>query len=88
MELLAEIQSRNMDLFNASKLGTVMEVICEGFDSQKNQFWGRTYADSPDIDGRIYFSAPEQILAGSFVLVDITGSEDGDLVGRLSRKQE
>lgn len=83
VELLTDIQSRQMDAFNESKLNTVMEVLCEGFDQEKNRFWGRTYADSPDIDGRVYFSASQSVLPGSFVPVRITGSEDGDLTGKM-----
>ena len=41
-----------------SRLGeTVMEVLCEGFDSAEGCYTGRTYADSPDIDGRVLFTA-------------------------------
>ena len=41
--------------------------------------WGRSYADSPDIDGRIWLES--DVPAGSFVQVRIERSEDGDLWG-------
>ena len=44
---------------------------------------GRTYADSPDIDGHVYFTAAGQIPAGTFVNVRITGTSDGDLTGEI-----
>ena len=45
--------------------------------------FGRTYADSPDIDGRVLFSAARSVVPGEFVMVRITGAEDGDLVGEM-----
>ncbi len=83
VELLVELQSRVMDEYNEERLGSVMEVLCEGFDSQMGCYAGRTYADSVDIDGRVYFTAAGIIPAGTFVNVRITGTEDGDLTGEI-----
>ena len=83
VELLVELQSRVMDEYNEERLGCVAEVLCEGFDSQMGCYAGRTYADSVDIDGRVYFTAAGQIPAGGFVNVRITGTEDGDLIGEI-----
>jgi len=83
VELLVELQSRVMDEYNEERLGTVMEVLCEGFDSEMGCYAGRTYADSVDIDGRVYFTAAGIIPAGEFVNVRITGTEDGDLTGEI-----
>lgn len=83
VELLVELQSRVMDEYNEERLGCVAEVLCEGFDSQMGCYAGRTYADSVDIDGRVYFTAAGQIPAGEFVNVRITGTEDGDLTGEI-----
>ncbi|MBE6972675.1 MAG: 30S ribosomal protein S12 methylthiotransferase RimO [Ruminococcaceae bacterium] len=83
VELLVELQSRVMDEFNEERLGCVMEVLCEGFDSQMGCYAGRTYADSVDIDGRVYFTAAGLIPAGEFVNVRITGTEDGELTGEI-----
>ncbi|MFQ8573006.1 MAG: hypothetical protein ACLSAB_07085 [Oscillospiraceae bacterium] len=47
---------------------------------------GRSYAESPDIDGRIYFSAPRDVAAGEFVPVRITGAMDGELTGELAEE--
>ena len=44
-----DLQSRVMDEYNEQRLGTVMEVLCEGFDSQAGCYVGRTYADSVEI---------------------------------------
>lgn len=81
VELLVDIQSRVMDEFNESWLGDVMEVLCEGFDPQAQMYIGRSYADSPDVDGHVYFTADEDVAPGTFVSVRITGSMDGDMTG-------
>ncbi len=81
MELLTDIQSRVMDEFNERLLGTVTEVLCEGFDEEQGRYRGRTWADSPDIDGHLYFTAAADVPAGAFVPVRITGAADGDLLG-------
>ena len=86
-ELVAEVQSRVMDAFNESRLGDVTEVLCDGFDEQSMLFVGRSYAESPDIDGRIYFSAEREVRAGEFVPVRLTGTMDGEPVGELYEEE-
>ena len=80
---LVELQSAVLEEYNESRLGTVMEVLCEGFDSAEGCYVGRTYADSVEVDGRVLFTAAGNLLAGTFVNVRITGAEDGDLVGEM-----
>ncbi|MGN1306864.1 MAG: 30S ribosomal protein S12 methylthiotransferase RimO [Faecousia sp.] len=80
-EIVSELQSRIMDAYNEARLGTTMEVLCEGYDPETEQYFGRTYADSPDIDGRVVFDSEKTVRSGSFVQVKITGVSDGDLVG-------
>ena len=82
-ELLIDVQSRVMDRWNEDRVGTVMEVLCEGFDSSMGCYAGRTFADSPDVDGHVYFTAAGLVPAGSFVNVRITGTSDGDLTGEI-----
>ena len=58
-------------------------VLCEGFDGQSMCYVGRSWAESPDIDGKIYITGDEEIPAGTFVNVRITGAMDGELTGEL-----
>ncbi len=83
VELVVDLQSRIMDACNQARLGTVMEVLCEGFDSAEGCYVGRTYADSVEIDGRVLFTAAGLVPAGTFVNVRITGTADGDLTGEI-----
>ena len=80
-ELLVDVQSRIMDDFNESMLGETVEVLCEGFDGQAMCYVGRSWAESPDIDGKIYFTADGGVAPGTFLPVRITGVMDGELTG-------
>lgn len=80
-ELVVDVQSDIIDAYNESVLGTEREVLCEGFDPQAQMFFGRSYAESPDIDGRIYFTAEEEVEPGTFVTVRLTDTMDGELTG-------
>ena len=82
-ELVVDVQSDIMDDFNESRMGDVTEVLCEGWDGQFMSYAGRSWAESPDIDGRIYFTAEREVAAGEFVPVRITGAMDGELTGEL-----
>ncbi|MCI2057784.1 MAG: 30S ribosomal protein S12 methylthiotransferase RimO [Oscillibacter sp.] len=80
-ELLEDVQSDIIDAYNESCLGTVREVLCEGFDTQAQRYTGRSYAESPGIDGGIWFTSPEELSPGTFVRVRLTGTMDGELTG-------
>ena len=85
-EQVAEIQSRIMDDYNESCVGQVMQVLCEGYDPDEESYYGRTYADSPDIDGKIWFTAEKHIKTGDFVDVHVVDTYDGELVGVLEEE--
>ena len=82
-ELVVDIQSDIMDAWNEEMQGEVVEVLCEGFDGQSMSYVGRSWAESPEIDGKIYFSAAGGPEAGEFVQVRITGAMDGELTGEM-----
>ena len=75
------LQSRIMDDYNAALIGKTLEVLVDGYDEEAEQFYGRTYADSPDIDGRVWLASEEPLREGTFVQVQIDGTVDGDLTG-------
>ena len=80
-QMVETIQSRIMDAYNESMLGKTMDILVDGFDEELEQFYGRTYADSPEIDGRVWIATQEAISEGSFVKVLIDSVIDGDLSG-------
>lgn len=82
-ELIVDVQSRIIDAYNESMQGQIREVLCTGYDSQAMSYAGRSYAESPDIDGKIYFTADREVAEGEFVPVRITGTMDGELTGQV-----
>jgi len=82
-DLITDVQSEIMDEFNDSRMGEVLTVLCDGFDEDAMCMAGRTYAESPGIDGCVFFSAEREVQPGEFVQVRITGTMDGDLTGEL-----
>jgi ribosomal protein S12 methylthiotransferase len=64
-------------------LGKTMRVLVDGYDEDYEQFYGRTFADSPEIDGRVWIASEEALAEGEFVTVCIDGVIDGDLSGYL-----
>ena len=81
------LQSEIMDEYNASLIGKTMEVLVDGYDEEYEQFYGRTYADSPEIDGRVWISSQEPLQEGAFVQVTIDGVQDGDLMGYVNEEE-
>lgn len=66
-----------------SQVGKTVEVLCEGFDTVAGVHFGRSSADAPDVDGKVYFTAPKKLSAGCFVNVKITEAMDYDLFGEV-----
>ncbi len=87
-EILSELQSRIMDEYNASCIGQTMSVLCEGYDPETERYYGRTYADSPDIDGRVLFTVPQGARPGTFYRVRIEDAIDGELTGSAQEVEE
>jgi len=79
-EVAVDIQSRIMDEYNQSRLGSVLEVLTEGYDRFAECWYGRSYADSPDVDGKVFFTGGDPV-PGEFISVRITDTLEGDLIG-------
>lgn len=82
-EIVEMLQSDIMDEWSASMIGKTLEVLVDGYDEELEQFYGRTYADSPDIDGRVWIASDEPVREGEFVMVTIDGCREGDLSGYI-----
>ncbi|MDO5400392.1 MAG: 30S ribosomal protein S12 methylthiotransferase RimO [Eubacteriales bacterium] len=85
-EIIEMIQSEIMDAWCAGKIGQTLEVLVDGYDEEQEQFYGRTYADSPDIDGKVWIASDEPVREGDFVTVTIDGCIDGDLTGYVEEE--
>ena len=76
-----EIQMEIMEKLGQARVGQVLDVLVEGYDEDAEQWFGRSYADAPEIDGLVLFSADTPPQVGEIVPVAITGAAGCDLFG-------
>ena len=83
-EILMEHQQIVMDNYNEKLIGTEIEVLVEGFDRYAECFFGRSRADAPEVDGKVFFVAEERKpQPGEIVKVRIFDTLDCDPLGEL-----
>jgi len=82
-DILMQTQLTVTEELNEKKIGTVLTVLCEGYDTVAEIHYGRSYADAPDVDGRVYFKSKKRVPRGKFCTVKITEALDYDLVGEI-----
>jgi len=70
---------------NRRLVGRKMRVLCESYDIPAEAYVGRSEADAPDVDGKVFFFSDKKINEGQFVTVKITEAEDYDLIGEACR---
>lgn len=80
-DLIMLIQSEIAEEQNAKKINSVVRVLVEGKDEIIKSFYGRTYADSEEIDGKVFFKSDRNPLPGEFVNVKVEQTMEYDLFG-------
>ncbi len=81
-DIIMEQQMIIADENNRKLIGKVVEVVTEGFDRYGECYFGRSTADAPDIDGKVFFTSPDKKLyTGDFVKVRVSDILDYDLIG-------
>ena len=78
-EIVMEIQTEIMEEWSRSFVGKTVHVLCEGYDEEQGLQFGRSFADSPDIDGIVFFTG--ECDAGEFAEVEITETAQGEWFG-------
>ena len=86
-EIIEMIQSKIMDEHCESLLNQTVEVLVDGFDPEQEQYFGRTYGDSPEIDSRVWIATDEPLQEGEFIHVMIDSVIDGDLSGFIAEEE-
>lgn len=81
-DIIMEHQQSVMAEYCESLIGSEVEVLVEGYDKLAECFFGRTYADAPEVDSCVFFTCDgEKPKAGDFVKVKITDYMGCDPVG-------
>ncbi len=82
-EVIMDQQYLSAEKFNKKMVGKEIEVVVEGFDKYATCYFGRSYADAPDIDPKVFFSAKKGLSTGDFVKVHIDDYMEYDLLGTM-----
>ncbi len=87
MDIIMREQLDINEARNRGMIGKTITVLCEDFDPVSETHFGRSEADAPEIDGKVYFRADTRVAPGSFVKVKVRDVLDYDLIGRLVTKE-
>ncbi len=79
MEIQRDISYKN----NLKRVGKTYDAIVEGVADDGIFYYGRTYAEAPEIDGYVYFTSPEPLEFGEVVKVKILVADNYDLTGEV-----
>ena len=80
-EVVMDTQYPIAEAYNRSQIGKTLEVVVEGFDKYAECFFGRSTADAPDIDPKVFFTSKIGHSTGEFVPVKIEDTMEYDLIG-------
>ena len=86
MDILMRTQMNINTARNEERIGSVITVLCEAYDPVAEVHFGRSAADAPEIDGKVYFKAESRIAPGSMVRVKVRKVVDYDLYGVVVTK--
>ena len=83
-EIIEEQQEFRVSEQLSALIGTVLEVLVEGYDKYSEMYFGRSYMQCPEIDPMVYIAKPDKgskCEIGAFVRVNITEIIDNNLLG-------
>ena len=78
-----EQQQRNVEEKNNAKLGQICTAVIEGYDRWAECWFGRTAADAPDIDGKVFVHSETPLHTGDYVTIRLDEVLDYDFVGEV-----
>lgn len=82
-EIVTDTQMLISDRLNSDRIGQDIEVVVEGWDKWADCYFGRSFAEAPEIDGKIFFTSENPRTVGEYVKVRIGETMDYDLLGSV-----
>jgi ribosomal protein S12 methylthiotransferase len=83
---IMKIQKRISAGLNEQRLGKTYKVLVEGIADDGIFYYGRSYAEAPEIDGLIYFTSEEPLQLNQFTNVRILDTGEYDLTGEAQHE--
>ena len=81
-DIVMEEQARITDRYHRSRVGKTIDVLAESYDRYAECWFGRSEADAPDIDCKVFFAGgPRDVRPGEFIRVKVTDVLDWDMMG-------
>ena len=82
-EKIMEIQESISWKMNQNRIGKIYPVLTEGYDESEFMYFGRSYFDSVEVDGLVYFAALDEVEIGEIVQVKILDAGNFDVTGEM-----
>ncbi len=80
----ADVLMEQQQMVNAEKYAakgcTTLSAVIEGYDRYAGCYFGRTAADAPDIDGKIFIKSENRLRLGQYITVEVFDTLDYDLL--------
>ncbi len=86
-ERLDILMRQQMDIsaeLNAEKIGKTVQAIVQGYDEENFCYVGRSFADTPDVDGMAYIYSKDELCAGDIVNIKIIDAHEYDITGEVA----
>lgn len=83
MDILMQQQMEISSQLNSEKIGRVVQAIAEGYDEENFCYVGRSFADTPEVDGSAYIYSSEELNAGDIVNIKIIDAHEYDITGEV-----
>lgn len=80
------LMARQMEIsaeLNSEKIGKTVQAIAEGYDEENFCYVGRSFADTPEVDGMAYIYSSEELAPGQIVNIKIIDAHEYDVTGEV-----
>ncbi|HEX3030323.1 MAG TPA: 30S ribosomal protein S12 methylthiotransferase RimO [Clostridia bacterium] len=71
---------------SAARIGKVYRTLVEGISDDGIFYYGRTYAEAPEIDAEVYFTSPEPLEHGDMINIKVLNTQEYDLIGEVTNE--
>ncbi len=85
---IMETQQQVIFEANENMVGRRISALVDGYLPEEDVYVARTYRDTPEIDGCVFFHSSSEILSGTMVELEVTDASGYDLIGMLCSEED